>query len=229
MTRYSRFRAGEDLDNPIYESPGPVTADSLAAESYRHNGAFAQNRNSRPLDVLSENATFATTDTSAARTIPSAPFAEARPTTRNGIYTDTIDDADTLTDLAAASGTTFDDAYTNAGTTYGYPATTTTTTRTLTSEPSITEVDYVDRPGTTARTRGPDVFEDDAIADAPTTANASYNTGISTLSDPSRLAEYEFESRGALNPETAATPTQSARDRRAAQQDYSYLDVDEEV
>ncbi|KAI5300128.1 hypothetical protein KEM56_002704, partial [Ascosphaera pollenicola] len=185
------------------------------------------NADSTPLGVLSDNATFATTDTSAARTIPSAPFAEARPTTYNGIYTESVDDADTLADLAVAD--TIDYADIDAAA-YGYPsaASTRTTTTYTTAEPSITEVDYVDRPGTTARTRGPDVFEDDSIAESPTTANASWNTGVGTLSDPSRIAEYEFEGRGALGAEQNATPTARYRGKRDVE-DYSYLDVDEEV
>lgn len=178
--------------------------------------------------MLSNNATFATSDTSAARTIPSAPFAEARPTTYNGVYTETVDDADTLSDLAAADTIEYGDIDAAA---YGFPTAASTRSTLATAydaEPSITEVDYVDRPGTTARSRGPDVFEDDSIAESPTTANASWNSGVGTLSDPSRIAEYEFESRGSLDPEEYAAPSARFRGKRDVE-DYGFLDVDEEV
>ncbi|KAI9830854.1 MAG: hypothetical protein M1826_004283 [Phylliscum demangeonii] len=52
--------------SPIREGAGPVAADSLAAESVREGGGFAQNRDAEPLKVKGANSTLATTDTSAA-------------------------------------------------------------------------------------------------------------------------------------------------------------------
>lgn len=52
--------------NPVREGAGPVTSDSLAAESTRAGGGFAENRDAGPLDVKGANSTLNTTDTSAA-------------------------------------------------------------------------------------------------------------------------------------------------------------------
>ncbi|KAF3490765.1 uncharacterized protein GIQ15_00282 [Arthroderma uncinatum] len=60
------------------EVPGPITADSLAAESVRAGGKFADNKDSQPLGVKGGNSTFANTDTSAASKLQAAPDAEAR-------------------------------------------------------------------------------------------------------------------------------------------------------
>lgn len=48
------------------ESTGPVTSDSLAAESLRSGGGFAENENAAALDVRGSDSTFNTTDTSGA-------------------------------------------------------------------------------------------------------------------------------------------------------------------
>jgi hypothetical protein len=65
--------------NPIREGAGPVTSDSLAAESVRAGGLFAENRDSDPLAVKGANSTFNTTDTSAADVLPPARDAAHRP------------------------------------------------------------------------------------------------------------------------------------------------------
>lgn len=64
--------------NIIREGAGPVTADSLAAESTRQGGGFAENRDSEPLKVKGANSTFNTTDTSAADVLPPAANAASR-------------------------------------------------------------------------------------------------------------------------------------------------------
>lgn len=66
------------LRSPIQEGAGPVTSDSLAAESTRSGGGFAQNRDSEPLAVKGSNSTFNTTDTSAADVLPPASDAAHR-------------------------------------------------------------------------------------------------------------------------------------------------------
>ncbi|KAI5296137.1 hypothetical protein KEM52_005510 [Ascosphaera acerosa] len=229
MTRYSRFHAHEDLSSPIYESPGLATSDSLAAESYRTGGAYSLNRAAQPVDVVSDNATLATTDTSAASTRLAAPFAEARPTTRNGIYTEYVDDADALADADVSTATTTtDSAFQNAsyatdaaGFGYGYPTSAATTTQTYsaTDAPSGT---------TTYRTltRGPGVFEDQTISETPTAANASYYSNVGTLSDPSRAATAEYQARSATGFVESSTPISSTRTTRA-EEDCSYLDDEE--
>ena len=62
----------------ITEGSGAVTSDSLAAESVRSGGDFAENRGSEPLKVKGSNSTLANDDTSAATTLPPARDAESR-------------------------------------------------------------------------------------------------------------------------------------------------------
>lgn len=57
----------------MQEVPGPITNDSLAAESVRQGGTFAQNPDSQPLGVSGRQSTFNNTDTSGATTLSSAP------------------------------------------------------------------------------------------------------------------------------------------------------------
>ncbi|KAJ5682541.1 hypothetical protein N7462_005706 [Penicillium macrosclerotiorum] len=65
---------------PIEEPSGPVTNDSLAAESVRRGGAFSENRGAEPMGVSGGHSTLRTTDTSAATKLPSAPVGAARET-----------------------------------------------------------------------------------------------------------------------------------------------------
>lgn len=65
--------------DPILEGAGPVTSDSLAAESIREGGGFSANRDAAPLGVTSQNTTLNNTDTSAATKLPPARDAESRP------------------------------------------------------------------------------------------------------------------------------------------------------
>lgn len=65
-------------NNPIREGAGPVTSDSLAAESIRQHGGFSENRDAAPLGVTSQNTTLNNTDTSAATELPPARDAESR-------------------------------------------------------------------------------------------------------------------------------------------------------
>jgi len=64
--------------NPVNEGPGPITNDSLAAESVRRGEKFAENADSQPQDVSGEQSTFNNKDTSGATTLPAAPNARIR-------------------------------------------------------------------------------------------------------------------------------------------------------
>jgi hypothetical protein len=57
---------------PINEPSGPVTNDSLAAESVRSGGGFSKNRGAEPAGVSGNQSTLKNTDTSAATALPSA-------------------------------------------------------------------------------------------------------------------------------------------------------------
>ncbi|KAL8708658.1 MAG: hypothetical protein Q9220_006483 [cf. Caloplaca sp. 1 TL-2023] len=67
-----------DPTSTLTEPTGAVASDSLAAESSRSNGAFAQNPTSQPLSVSGSSSTFANTDTSSARELAPAPDAAER-------------------------------------------------------------------------------------------------------------------------------------------------------
>lgn len=64
--------------NPIDEPSGPVTNDSLAAESARSGGSYSVNRGAEPLGVSGHQSTFANTDTSGATKLPSASDSTSR-------------------------------------------------------------------------------------------------------------------------------------------------------
>lgn len=69
--------------NPIdpnlpHETTGPITSDSLAAESLSSGGAFANNENAHRIDVKGSSFTFNTVDTSNAAELPPAPDAARR-------------------------------------------------------------------------------------------------------------------------------------------------------
>uniref|UniRef100_A0A6A7G7P9 Uncharacterized protein n=1 Tax=Hirondellea gigas TaxID=1518452 RepID=A0A6A7G7P9_9CRUS len=57
---------------PISEPSGPVTNDSLAAESATHGGGFSENRGAEPLGVSGGQSTLNNTNTSGATKLPSA-------------------------------------------------------------------------------------------------------------------------------------------------------------
>lgn len=63
---------------PIEEPSGPVASDSLAAESVRKGGTYAENRDAEPLGVSGGNSTLNNTDTSGATTLPSTPVGALR-------------------------------------------------------------------------------------------------------------------------------------------------------
>ena len=67
----------ERYENPTQEGTGAVASDSLAAESTRAGGAFAENRGG-PMSVSGSSSTFNNTDTSGATTLAPAPDAAER-------------------------------------------------------------------------------------------------------------------------------------------------------
>ncbi|KAE8373273.1 hypothetical protein BDV26DRAFT_301210 [Aspergillus bertholletiae] len=68
----------EAYRNPIQEPSGPVSGDSLAAESATKGGVYSQNRGAQPLGVTGQQSTLNTKDTSAASELPPAPVGAAR-------------------------------------------------------------------------------------------------------------------------------------------------------
>ncbi|KAI9803078.1 MAG: hypothetical protein M1833_001148 [Piccolia ochrophora] len=76
--------------DPVNESSGAVTSDSLAAESTKGGGAFSENRNAGPLGVSSGSTTTNTTDTSGATKLEAAPDAERRQQREDASQPDSI-------------------------------------------------------------------------------------------------------------------------------------------
>ncbi|PYH64214.1 uncharacterized protein BO88DRAFT_374940 [Aspergillus vadensis CBS 113365] len=62
----------ERRNNPIQEPSGPITNDSLAAESATQGGAFSQNRGAQPMGVSAGQSTVRNTDTSSATKLDSS-------------------------------------------------------------------------------------------------------------------------------------------------------------
>lgn len=116
-TKVTTDRAGQI--NTIKEGAGPVTSDSLAAESVRSGGGFAANRDAEPLAVKGSNSTFNTTDTSAATELPPAAhgadredreqYLQSTGSTRHHDQSDTPTGSGTGAGARAASGQGQDD------------------------------------------------------------------------------------------------------------------------
>jgi hypothetical protein len=77
-TRSTKVTNDPRAKEPIEEPSGPITNDSLAAESVRQGGAFSGNRGAEPMGVSGHQSTVNNTDTSAATTLPSAPVGGLR-------------------------------------------------------------------------------------------------------------------------------------------------------
>ncbi|KAK5062784.1 hypothetical protein LTR84_004859 [Exophiala bonariae] len=67
-----------DPSNAPRETTGPVAADSLAAESLKASGGFAENEDAHALGVKGAQSTLNTTDTQAATALPPASSGAAR-------------------------------------------------------------------------------------------------------------------------------------------------------
>ncbi|KAL5339876.1 hypothetical protein BJX70DRAFT_141162 [Aspergillus crustosus] len=76
--RGTKVTTDPESNRPINEPSGPVVSDSLAAESATSGGAYSQNRGAEPIGASSKSTTTNTTDTSAARELPSTTSARDR-------------------------------------------------------------------------------------------------------------------------------------------------------
>lgn len=77
------FQQVKDSNSIIKEGAGAIASDSLAAESTRAGGGFAENRDGEPLGVAGANSTFANTNVSGATRLDPASDAEARMATED--------------------------------------------------------------------------------------------------------------------------------------------------
>ncbi|KAJ5852389.1 uncharacterized protein N7529_011774 [Penicillium soppii] len=69
--RSTKVTTDPRAQQPIEEPSGPITNDSLAADSIRQGGAFSGNRGAEPMGVSGKQTTVNNNDTSAATTLPS--------------------------------------------------------------------------------------------------------------------------------------------------------------
>jgi len=180
--------------DPVMEKPGPIAADSLAAESVRSGGLFSQNPDCQPLGVMGSHSTFANTDISAAKELPPAPNAEAR-----------LMEEDWSRDFVRRSSAT--QAYPAGAGASGSPSRVAPTY----TEPVVHNVGSTKPKGKNLTEGG---FESDPAR------NASFTSEIGSDQDPGRESEIKFESEMAETPEAAALPL----DRGVAGQPYGVLD-----
>ncbi|PYI21609.1 hypothetical protein BO99DRAFT_410832 [Aspergillus violaceofuscus CBS 115571] len=176
----------ERYEQPIQEPSGPVTKDSLAAESATKGGAFAQNRGAQPMGVSGQNSTVTNTDTSNARKIEPAsqqPQPQSQQPNTDKIHPHQHQPRHNVGQQqqqqqqqqqkhqqAPASGSGYQGGV----------------------APSYVH-DVLDNLGNT-KPKGTNLQEGDIPDDAP---NASYTTDIGSENDPGRLAQGGFQLRSA--------------------------------
>ncbi|KAI9830166.1 MAG: hypothetical protein M1819_005843 [Sarea resinae] len=173
--------------DPIQESTGTITSDSLAAASGASGGAFSQNRNSgHPSSVTASNTTTNTTDTSGATTLAPAPDAETR---------DAQSEWQEAKALSSGPPKPSEEFASNAAA----PSTSTSTSN-VDAAPSYVGADLLSQPGQ-AKPKGKNITEGGFDADAP---NASFNQDIGGAKDPGRAAESGFQRSNAESAADAA-------------------------
>jgi len=180
--------------DPPREKPGPIAADSLAAESVRSGGAFSQNPDSQPLGVMGSHSTFANTDISAAKELPPAANAEAR-----------LIEEDWSMDFGHRSNAA--QAHPAGAGPSGSP-----------SRVAPTYIESVVHNMGSAKPKGKNLTESGFESDPA--RNVSFTSEIGSDQDPGRQSEIKFESEMAETPGAAALPL----DRGVAGQPYEGLD-----
>ncbi|RAL58258.1 hypothetical protein DID88_002258 [Monilinia fructigena] len=176
--------AGTKVNDPhsiIKESAGAVASDSLAAESTKAGGGFAENRDGETLGVAGSNSTFATTNTSGAARLDPASDAEARMAT---------EDWAEEKKLGASGSYQKDTGNPNApkGTSNAGVA------------PSYVSSQYQ----ADGKPKGKNLTE--GGFDSSDSKNASFNSEIGGKNDPSRLAEQKLQRENAQSAHDAGFP-----------------------
>jgi len=178
----------------VKESAGPVASDSLAAESTRSGGGFAENRGGEPLGVSGSNSTFANTNTSGATRLDPASDAEARQAQEDWAEEKKLGSAGTYPDALGgqAKGLAVENTQRSGtgGSNSGNGAT----------APSYVSSQYIkdDKP------KGQNLTE--GGFDSNDSKNASFTTDIGSKNDPGRLAEQKFQRENMQNAGDAGFP-----------------------
>lgn len=160
--------------NPTKEGAGAIANDSLAAESVRGGGKFAENKDSAPMSVEGGKSTLANTGTSGASKLPAARDSEAR---KGGSQRE-VGNAGTS---SASSGGQNSESHGGDAPNYVQP---------------VLGATQASKPKGKNLTEGG--FDSDPAH------NASFNSEIGTKNDPGRAAEGVFNSRTAQHPEQTA-------------------------
>jgi hypothetical protein len=178
-----------DPHSIIEEKPGPITSDSLAAESTRSGGAFSTNPDSEPQGVAGPKSTFTTTNTSGAIRLDPARDAEARFAQSDGTEEKML--------RTGGAHLRVGEAVNPAGTNTHGSNEMGGTTRKAEKAPSYV-ASYIARQhgyGYPQVPKGSNLKEGGFESDDRT--NASFNSDIATENDPSRVAERVFETLNA--------------------------------
>ncbi|KAI9368668.1 hypothetical protein BJX61DRAFT_204079 [Aspergillus egyptiacus] len=209
-------------ERPIQEPSGAITNDSLAAESVRSGGAYADNRGAQPLGVNSGNTTTNVTDTSAATKLPSASTARDRgDPSGKGRYPETVGGQPDFpgahipeTGYVGGSTTAKKEMGVNKGP--NYPASeklsqSQSQSQTMSQQPSSGSRAAAAASGSGYQTRsataGQNKQSGEFFPDDPK-YNASFNSEIGSEDDPGRAAELKFQRREAETVAGAAAPAQ---------------------
>jgi len=182
-------------DDAPRETSGLVTSDSLAAESARTGGGFAENENAELTRAKGASSTLNTTDTSAASTLPPAVDGAARE--KNEALSGTSDDVKGTAGLKypeGAGSVDFPGAH-NADGYVGGPRS---------AQPSS----YETAPSYTATVTGDAIPEGqlkpkgDNLTEGDIPKTKTFTGDVGGPHDPGRLAEQGFQK---INADTAAT------------------------
>ncbi|KAL1862286.1 hypothetical protein Plec18170_001111 [Paecilomyces lecythidis] len=229
----------ERYNRPVQEKPGAVTNDSLAAESVKHGGAFAQrNADAAPLDVSGSNSTLNNTNTSGASQLPSSRDAATRDPDSKGRYPDSLGGQGSypgahLPESGYVGGPSSAKKDLGIGQ-EGYPASQ-KGSQAEASGSGISSSHYggaapsyveplVHNPGST-KPKGNNLKEggfDDS-------KNASWSTDIGSKNDPGRLAENTFERYSKESGVDAGYTKQRGREDPNSAQPYGALRNEERI
>lgn len=228
-------------EKPIQEKPGPFTNDSLAAESVKQGGAFAQNVDNAPLDVSSSSSTLNNMDTSGASTLHSSRDAASRDPDTQGRYPESLGGQGKFPG-AHVPETGYVGGSTSAKRDLGigkeaYPASQKLHEPGPTSPSVISSSHYggaapsyvepiVHNPGDTTP-KGKNLRE--GGFDSNDRNNASWNQEIGSRKDSGRLAENKFQLMNSASGLDVTYNKQSGREEAGPAQPYGALRTQERI
>jgi hypothetical protein len=171
----------------IQEGAGAITSDSLAAESTREGGKFAENRDSEPQGVSGSISTIANTNTSGATRLDPAPDAETRSTSNKSMHPGSLGEE--------SSGLAVQDtSQSNNGAVRGV------------SDAGIAPTHVASKYVDGGLPKGKNLTE--GGFDSNDGKNPSFTSEIGSQNDPGRLAEQKFQMENADAAEDAGMPRQ---------------------